>query len=39
VSTPVWTHFPIERHREIADVIAEIIYRECEPKLGKRWWK
>lgn len=30
---------PIARHREIDNQMAQIIYRECEPKLGKDWWK
>lgn len=32
-------HIPIARHGDIANVMAEVIYKECEPKLGKRWWK
>ncbi|HEY9312985.1 hypothetical protein [Williamsia sp.] len=31
---------PIGRHKgEIGNRYAEMIYKECEPKLGKRWWK
>lgn len=30
---------PIARHNEIADRMAAIIYKECEPKLGQEWWK
>lgn len=30
---------PIGRHKEIHDRLAEKIYRECEPKLGKGWWR
>lgn len=29
----------IPRHTEIGDRMAEVIYKQCEPKLGKRWWK
>ena len=30
---------PIARHSEIDDLFAVEIFKECEPKLGKRWWK
>jgi hypothetical protein len=30
---------PIARHNEIADLMAKIIYQECEEALGKDWWK
>lgn len=30
---------PVGRHSEIPDVMAEKIYIEAEPKLGKDWWK
>jgi hypothetical protein len=30
---------PIPRHSEIGDRFAIEIFRECEPKLGKGWWK
>lgn len=30
---------PVERHRELDNGYAEKVYKECEPKLGKRWWK
>jgi hypothetical protein len=30
---------PIPRHNEIHDRLAEEIFKECEPKLGKRWWR
>lgn len=30
---------PIERHRELTNQYAEKVYRECQPKLGKGWWR
>lgn len=30
---------PIPRHRDIAEGTTESIYKECEPKLGKDWWR
>lgn len=31
---------PVGRRRgEIGNRYAEMIYRECEPKLGKGWWR
>ncbi|MFJ9387722.1 hypothetical protein ACIRON_02805 [Nocardioides sp. NPDC101246] len=30
---------PIARHREIPELTTRDIYRECEPKFGKDWWK
>lgn len=31
---------PIGRHKgEVGNRYAEMIYRECETKLGKDWWK
>jgi hypothetical protein len=30
---------PIERHRELTNQYAERIYRECQPRLGKSWWR
>jgi hypothetical protein len=30
---------PIPRHSEIHDRMAEKIFKECEPKLGKGWWR
>lgn len=30
---------PIPRHTEIADRMAEIIWKECEEVLGKGWWR
>jgi hypothetical protein len=30
---------PIPRHRDIAEGTTEAIYKECEPKLGKDWWR
>lgn len=29
----------VPRHTEIGDQMAAVIYRQCEAKLGKRWWK
>ena len=30
---------PIPRHNEINERTAVEIMKECEPKLGNRWWK
>lgn len=30
---------PIARHGEIPERTTQDIYSECEPKLGKEWWK
>jgi len=30
---------PIARHSEIANQMAEVIYKEAAAKLGKDWWK
>lgn len=30
---------PIPRHSEIDRYTAEAIYKECEPILGKGWWR
>jgi hypothetical protein len=30
---------PIPRHAEVTNRFAVIVWRECEPKLGKDWWK
>lgn len=30
---------PIPRHTEIGDRFSVEIFKECESKLGKRWWK
>ena len=30
---------PIPRHNEIPESTTRDIYRECEPKLGKDWWR
>ncbi|WP_024440956.1 hypothetical protein [Mycobacterium sp. UM_WGJ] len=27
------------RHNEFGDRYAQMIYRQCEPKLGKGWWR
>ncbi len=30
---------PIHRHNEVIERTATRIYKECEAKLGKDWWK
>lgn len=30
---------PIPRHRTIDEYLVLKIYKECEPKLGERWWR
>ncbi|MBB2890202.1 hypothetical protein [Flexivirga oryzae] len=30
---------PIPRHNEITEQMAEIIWKECESKLGQGWWR
>ncbi|TQM16268.1 hypothetical protein [Pseudonocardia kunmingensis] len=30
---------PIPRHRDVNEMTTEGIYRECEQKLGKGWWR
>lgn len=30
---------PVARHNEIPEQMAEIIWKECESKLGKGWWR
>lgn len=30
---------PIARHTEMGNLTAEMIWKECEPKLGKGWWR
>ena len=30
---------PIARHNDIAEMTTQGIYKECEPKLGKGWWR
>ena len=30
---------PIPRHREIGERLTEQIYKECQDKLGKGWWR
>lgn len=30
---------PVGRHRDFERRYAEMVYAECEPKLGKGWWK
>ncbi len=30
---------PVGRHSEFTQRYAETIYKECEPKLGKGWWR
>ncbi len=33
------TMIPVPRHREIDNVLAEKVFKECQPELGQRWWK
>lgn len=30
---------PVGRHTEFGNRYAETVYKECEPKLGKGWWR
>lgn len=30
---------PVARHNEIDNIMAEVIYKQAEAKLGKGWWK
>jgi hypothetical protein len=30
---------PVERHAELDNSYAEMVYRECAEKLGKGWWR
>ena len=30
---------PIGRHNQLGNRYAETVYKECEAKLGKGWWK
>lgn len=30
---------PLPRHREIGSGLTEDIRKQCEPKLGKGWWR
>ena len=30
---------PVERHTELDNMYAELVYRECAEKLGKGWWR
>ncbi|MBY0443449.1 MAG: hypothetical protein K2Q25_15165 [Mycobacteriaceae bacterium] len=30
---------PVQRHRNFTTAAAEKIYRECQPKLGRGWWR
>jgi hypothetical protein len=30
---------PVGRHRDFDPSYAVMVYKECEPKLGKGWWK
>lgn len=30
---------PIGHHRDFEQSYAVMVYKECEPKLGKGWWK
>jgi hypothetical protein len=29
----------IPRHKEFGERLSEQIFKECEPKLGSRWWR
>jgi len=29
----------VPRHREVSELTTQGIYRECEQKLGKGWWR
>lgn len=33
------TMIPIPRHRDIGEGLTEEIYKECQDKLGKGWWR
>lgn len=39
----IWTlggeKIPVPRHTELGEDLAGSIFKECEPKLGERWWK
>lgn len=30
---------PIARHKELGQRYAETVYRQCETKLGRGWWR
>ena len=30
---------PIARHRELGQRYAETVYKQCETKLGRSWWR
>jgi hypothetical protein len=30
---------PIARHREFGQQYAETVYKQCETKLGRGWWR
>jgi len=30
---------PIPQHKEIGEGLTDRIRKECEPKLGRRWWR
>ncbi|MGI8879570.1 MAG: hypothetical protein ACR2KJ_03465 [Jatrophihabitans sp.] len=30
---------PVPRHAELGNLGAEMLYRECEEKLGEGWWR
>jgi hypothetical protein len=30
---------PVPRHGEVGSGLTEAILKECEPVLGRRWWK
>lgn len=33
------TTIPVPRHREINEVTAVAIFKQCQPELGQGWWK
>lgn len=39
IYTLVGLVIPIPRHRELGEQLAVTIFKQCEPKLGKRWWR
>lgn len=33
------TMIPLERHRNLDPSYAEMVYKQCQSKLGKGWWR
>lgn len=33
------TTIPVPRHREINEITALAIFKQCQPELGVGWWK